>query len=127
MRFAPPVVNLIIAPSKCPQVNYAAAHTTDFPFWSQRSALTGCVAGRRSALHLVLAMRQACLFRVIVLSIVTAALVRTAIGLQGQEAMKPTEQTAFDVIGIEARTNNEQEAQGNGAIRRQWQRLFKEN
>jgi len=41
--------------------------------------------------------------------------------------MKPTEQTAFDVIGIEARTNNEQEAQGNGAIRRQWQRLFKEN
>ena len=40
---------------------------------------------------------------------------------------KPTEQSAFDVIGIETRTNNAQEATGNGAIPRQWQRLSQEN
>ena len=42
--------------------------------------------------------------------------------------MKPktTEQTAFDVIGIETRTNNAQEATANGAIAKLWQRLFAE-
>jgi predicted transcriptional regulator YdeE len=45
-----------------------------------------------------------------------------------QDAMKPTatDQSEFEVIGIEARTNNAQEATGNGAIPKQWQRLFME-
>ena len=48
---------------------------------------------------------------------------------QTQDAMKPnvTNQSEFDVIGIEARTNNAAEATGNGAIPKQWQRLFMEN
>ncbi len=37
---------------------------------------------------------------------------------------KPTEQIAFDVIGIEVRTNNAQEATSGGAIPQQWQRLY---
>jgi predicted transcriptional regulator YdeE len=47
---------------------------------------------------------------------------------QAEDAMKPklTEQTAFDVIGIEVRTNNTQEATSGGAIPQQWQRLYME-
>ena len=50
----------------------------------------------------------------------------TAISLEAEDAMKPkpTEQTAFDVIGIEVRTNNAQEATSGGAIPQQWQRLY---
>jgi predicted transcriptional regulator YdeE len=46
-----------------------------------------------------------------------------------QDAMKPklTESSEFEVIGIEARTNNAQESGGDGAIPKQWQRLFMEN
>lgn len=42
--------------------------------------------------------------------------------------MKPklTDQSAFDVIGIETRTNNAAESTGNGAIPKQWQRFFVE-
>ena len=40
---------------------------------------------------------------------------------------KPTEQPAFEVIGIEARTNNSMESGADGAIPKQWQRLFTEN
>ena len=40
---------------------------------------------------------------------------------------KSTDQPGFQVIGIEARTNNSQEATGGGAIPKQWQRLFMEN
>jgi predicted transcriptional regulator YdeE len=49
-----------------------------------------------------------------------------AISLQAEDAMKPklTQQTAFDVIGIEVRTNNAQEATSGGAIPQQWQRLY---
>ena len=48
--------------------------------------------------------------------------------LTAQDTMKPkpTEQASFDVIGIEARTNNAQEATADGAIGQQWQRLFTE-
>jgi predicted transcriptional regulator YdeE len=50
----------------------------------------------------------------------------TAISLQAEDAMKPkpSEQAAFDVIGIEVRTNNAQEATSGGAIPQQWQRLY---
>jgi len=48
--------------------------------------------------------------------------------LLAQDVMKPTptQQAAFEVIGIEARTNNAQEATSNGVIGKQWQRLFTE-
>ena len=39
---------------------------------------------------------------------------------------KVTDQSGFDVIGIEVRTNNAQEATSGGAIPQQWQRLFME-
>ena len=46
-----------------------------------------------------------------------------------QDALKPklTDPSGFEVIGIEARTNNSQESTGGGAIPKQWQRLFMEN
>jgi predicted transcriptional regulator YdeE len=40
---------------------------------------------------------------------------------------KPIESSEFQVVGIEARTNNSQESTGSGAIPKQWQRLFMEN
>jgi predicted transcriptional regulator YdeE len=48
--------------------------------------------------------------------------------LPAQDTMKPkpTQQDAFDVIGIQVRTNNAKEATGNGEIPKQWQRLFEE-
>jgi len=48
--------------------------------------------------------------------------------LSAQDAMKtkPTQQDSFDVIGIQVRTNNAKEASGDGAIPKQWQRLFGE-
>jgi predicted transcriptional regulator YdeE len=50
----------------------------------------------------------------------------TAMNLYAEDSMKPkpTEQAAFDVIGIEVRTNNAQEATSGGAIPQQWQRLY---
>ena len=50
-------------------------------------------------------------------------------GTTAQEAMKPrqTEQAGFQVIGIEARTNNSRESGADGAIPKQWQRLFMED
>ena len=52
----------------------------------------------------------------------------TTISLQADETMKPTstEQTAFEVIGIEVRTNNAAEAGADGEIPKLWQRLFME-
>ena len=46
--------------------------------------------------------------------------------LSAQDTMKPkaTQQDTFDVIGIQVRTNNAKEATGDGAIPKQWQRLF---
>src|SRR5215469_6665097 len=48
--------------------------------------------------------------------------------LQAQDTMrpKPTQQDAFDVIGIQVRTNNAKEAAGDGALPQLWQRLFSE-
>jgi predicted transcriptional regulator YdeE len=48
--------------------------------------------------------------------------------LQAQDTMKPkpTQQDAFDVIGIQVRTNNAKEATGGGDIPKLWQRLFAE-
>jgi predicted transcriptional regulator YdeE len=74
-------------------------------------------------------MSQPSTFRVIVQSVIAAALALAACASRGQKEMRPapTEQLALDVIGIEARTNNSREATENGAIPKQWQRLFKEN
>ena len=48
--------------------------------------------------------------------------------LYGQDTMKPkpTQQDAFEVIGIQVRTNNAKEGSGNGDIPKLWQRLFGE-
>lgn len=60
---------------------------------------------------------------------VAAAVALGVTGAQAQTAVKPkpTEQSAFEVVGIEVRTNNSQESTGDGAIAKQWQRLFMEN
>jgi predicted transcriptional regulator YdeE len=48
--------------------------------------------------------------------------------LRAQNAMTPklTDQSSFDVIGLETRTNNGAEMTGNGEIPKLWQRLFTE-
>ena len=60
--------------------------------------------------------------------IVAATLLLGTTILSAQDAMKPTptQQDAFEVIGIQVRTNNAKEATGDGAIPRLWQRLFGE-
>jgi predicted transcriptional regulator YdeE len=57
-----------------------------------------------------------------------AALFLLPASLGAQQVIKPnsTEQTSFDVIGIQTRTNNAKEASGNGQIGNLWQRLFQE-
>ena len=66
--------------------------------------------------------------RVILCMILCTVFGCNASAQQNQDAMKPkaTDQSEFEVIGIEARTNNAQEATGNGVIPKQWQRLFME-
>ena len=68
------------------------------------------------------------LSRIVKLMMVAAAFTLGAAELKAQDQMKPkiAEQASFDVIGIETRTNNAQQASGNGAIGKQWQRLFAE-
>jgi len=48
--------------------------------------------------------------------------------LGAQQVIKPnsTDQTSFEVMGIQTRTNNAKEASGNGEIGKLWQRLFQE-
>ena len=60
--------------------------------------------------------------------VVAATLALGATFLQAQDTMrpKPTQQDAFDVIGIQVRTNNAKEAAGDGALPKLWQRLFSE-
>jgi predicted transcriptional regulator YdeE len=60
--------------------------------------------------------------------VVAAALAFGVTILPAQETMKPkpTQQDSFDVIGIQARTNNAREASGDGALPKLWQRLFSE-
>jgi predicted transcriptional regulator YdeE len=60
--------------------------------------------------------------------IAAAALTLGATILSAQDTMKPqsTQQDAFEVIGIQVRTNNAKEASGDGAIPKQWQRFFAE-
>jgi len=60
-------------------------------------------------------------------TLAVAVLIGSA-ALLAQDVMKPTptQQAAFEVIGIETRTNNAQEATGNGAIPKLWQRLYME-
>jgi len=60
--------------------------------------------------------------------VIATAFLQIICGMAAQEAVKPKkiEQAEFEVIGIEARTNNAQESTGNGAIPKQWQRLFME-
>jgi len=62
------------------------------------------------------------------LLIVAATLVFGTTILSAQDTMKPTptQQDAFDVIGIQVRTNNAKETTGDGAIPKLWQRLFGE-
>ena len=61
--------------------------------------------------------------------VIAAALTFGLRGTAAQDAMKPkpTEQVGFEVIGIGVRTNNTQESGPNGAIPKQWQRLFMED
>src|SRR5271165_6588798 len=61
--------------------------------------------------------------------VIAAALTFGLSGTAAQDAMKPkpTEQVGFEVIGIGVRTNNTQESGPNGAIPKQWQRLFMED
>src|ERR1017187_6662634 len=60
--------------------------------------------------------------------VIATAFMQIICGLAAQDAVKPKqiEQAEFEMIGIEARTNNTQEAGGNGVIPKQWQRLFME-
>ena len=55
-----------------------------------------------------------------------AALGNTSMDAQNSTQPKPVGQSGFDVIGIQTRTNNAQEATANGAIPKLWQRLFAE-
>ena len=57
-----------------------------------------------------------------------ATLTFAATTLSAQDTMKPkpTQQDAFNVIGIQVRTNNVKEATGDGALPKLWQRLFAE-
>jgi predicted transcriptional regulator YdeE len=66
--------------------------------------------------------------RFCIAAVVAAAFGLAVCGVAAQEAVQPkqTEHLGFEVIGIEARTNNTQESGGNGAIPKQWQRLFME-
>jgi len=61
--------------------------------------------------------------------VIASAQAALVCGAAGQDAVKPklTDPSGFEVIGIEARTNNSQESTGSGAIPKQWQRLFMEN
>jgi len=74
-------------------------------------------------------MSQNLTFRIIVSIILSAAFARGAGAQQAADAMKPTltGQPGFDVVGISARTTNAAEATGDGAIPKQWQRLYMEN
>jgi predicted transcriptional regulator YdeE len=74
-------------------------------------------------------MSQDIRIRVILSIILCAGFACESNAQQMQDAMKPTvtDQSEFEVIGIEVRTNNAQEATGNGAIPKQWQRLFMES
>jgi predicted transcriptional regulator YdeE len=63
----------------------------------------------------------------VLLLIAAAMLVVTGEALAGVPMHDSLEAAAFDVIGISARTTNAAEATGNGAIPKQWQRLFMEN
>ena len=61
-------------------------------------------------------------------SLVLTALFAAPALLGAQQVIKPTptDQSSFDVIGIQSRTNNAKEATGNGEIPKLWQRLFQE-
>jgi predicted transcriptional regulator YdeE len=61
--------------------------------------------------------------------VIVAIILLTVGAASAQDAMKPkpVESSEFQVIGIEARTNNARESGGGGAIPKQWQRLFMEN
>src|SRR5450755_181744 len=67
--------------------------------------------------------------RFCIVLVIATAFLQIICGMAAQEAMKPKsiEQAEFEVIGTEARTNNTQESGGNGAIPKQWQRLFMED
>ena len=61
--------------------------------------------------------------------VIAAALVLVVCGMEAPDAMNPelSDQAEFQVIGIEARTNNSREADGHSAIPKQWHRLFVED
>ena len=66
--------------------------------------------------------------RFCIAAVILAAFSLAGCGMAAQEAVKPKqmEHAGFEVIGIETRTNNTQESGGNGAIPKQWQRVFME-
>ena len=60
--------------------------------------------------------------------VIAAFLILAVCTMAAQDAMNPilTDCAGFEVIGIEARTNNSQEATGDGTIPKQWRSLFME-
>jgi predicted transcriptional regulator YdeE len=57
---------------------------------------------------------------------VTILLVSACFGWGSMTQTKMVDQKEFTVVGISARTNNAQEAAGNGVIAKQWDRFYKE-
>jgi len=74
-------------------------------------------------------MRSLVQYRFCIAFVIAAAFSLTVCKAAAQDVMKPklAEPAGFEVIGIEARTNNSQESSAEGAIPKQWQRLFMEN
>lgn len=69
------------------------------------------------------------LIRVIHLSVLSATLACEVRQIEAQNTMKPSpaDHAGFTLIGIETRTNNAVESTADGAIPKQWQRLFQED
>src|SRR5271157_5147567 len=57
---------------------------------------------------------------------VTILLVSACFGWGSMTKTKMVDQKEFTVVGISARTNNAQEAAGNGVIAKQWDKFYKE-
>jgi predicted transcriptional regulator YdeE len=80
----------------------------------------------RRGVNLAVAMSREFKISIAILFAVIAALGAAFMHAQDTAKPKPVEQSSFDVIGIETRTNNAKEPTGNGEIPKLWQRLFNE-
>ena len=77
----------------------------------------------RGALYLVSSRMTTNAF---LLTVMTFSMCASA-SVQAEQAVKVSKVEAFDVIGIECRTNNASEASGKGCIGEQWKRLMSES